>query len=212
MFKALALTWGLFLSVSAAHAGYFVAVYGSRGFQSKKATHYVVAGNGSELSTLFQYAAASKGMKLQELYPQDQVVLIAYNQSPGSTKNRDQITSWGYQIVGDRSQLSFTPTRLIQEFLQAREIASIDLYAHNAGLYGSSLEDGSHRISQDNTEITQIKRRLTPNSYAVLHGCNTGFYFAPTWSRLLGIPVAGSFTSTKFERLHSSGAFLRFSG
>ncbi|MGZ3797823.1 MAG: hypothetical protein ACXVB1_15740, partial [Pseudobdellovibrionaceae bacterium] len=63
------------------------------------------------------------------------------------------------------------------------------------------------RFDPNYSGLSKLKSKFTADSYALIHGCNSGWLMASQLSELWGIPVAGAFTGTRFERLHSDGHF-----
>ena len=187
-----------------AQAGYFVTSKNAPTLDHSKRTHILVAGHGAELGTLFQSAAVSKAIKLQELYPQDQIVLIACNEI-GAAENAAKLRNWGFQVLSLNNN-TFTEERLLAELARFTKIASLDFYTHVSAIAGAQLENADNRISQD-TDVSRLKANFTADSFIYLHGCNSGFNLAPSFSSQLEIPVAGSLTYTAFQKLHSSNEF-----
>lgn len=199
--------FGASLLISAAQAGYFTSIKNSNMLDYNRRTHILVAGRGSELATLFQSAAASKSVKLQELYPQDQIVLLSYNEL-GEQQNAAKLRGWGFQIVSLNNNL-FTKQRLVADLARFRKIASLELFTHTSALAGAQLEGQAYRISQDD-DISNLRGNFTADSFIYLHGCNSGFNLAPAWSSMLEVPVAGSLTYTGFQKLHTNGEFYPY--
>lgn len=207
MIRGFAFLFVTFLMMSA-QAGYFIALKNSPALDHAKRTHILVAGRGAELNTLFQSAAASKSIKIQELYPNDQIVFITYNEL-GERENTAKLQSWGFKIVSLNNNL-FTPQRFLAELGRFTKIASLELFTHTSALAGAQLEGQAYRISQNDTAIANLKPNFTADSFIYLHGCNSGFYLAPAMSTMLGVPAAGSLSYTGFQKLHSNHEFYGY--
>jgi hypothetical protein len=195
------------LFLMTAQAGYFVSSKNAPTLDHAKRTHILIAGHGAELSTLFQSAAASKAIKIQELYPQDQIVLISCNEI-GAQANAEKLRGWGFQVVSLNNNI-FTPQRLMAELARFTKIASLEFFTHTSAIAGAQLEGEAYRISQID-DVSSLKGNFTADSFIYLHGCNSGFNLAPAFSSQLEVPVAGSFTYTGFQKLHSNHEFYDF--
>lgn len=74
--KAL-LVGSLLLGASLAQAAYGIFDYQGKGIDPSKRTHIIVAGKGSDMGLQFHASAAAQARKIQDVNPNDQVVLIA---------------------------------------------------------------------------------------------------------------------------------------
>lgn len=186
-------------------ASYFSTVHGDTPYNPKAPTHVLVAGKGSDLGTLFQQAAAAKAHLYKDLFPDEQVLLVTYNEL-GLDANNTKLLAWGFENPRFRDRV-FDEASLLYELKKLSRIKSIDFFTHNSALYGSQLEGSDYRINPSSQILAPLASRFTADAYAVLHGCNTGFYMAPNFSAMWGIPVMGSLTSTGFQALHSDRNF-----
>ena len=192
------------LMLSNAHASYIVASFNSKELDTNKPTRVLLVGQGDDLKLLFQEVATAKAIKYQELYPEDQILLIAVNEK--DVGSEWALKKWGFTIHNiDRSTLDG------KEFLKVavpfRQIRSLDIFSHSSAQYGVHLEGHGNRINLNTKNIETLRSNFMKDAYAFLHGCNTGFNLAPYLSNIWGIPVAGSMTSTNFQKLHTDGNF-----
>ncbi len=201
--KHITLYFSFFFSLST-HA-YVVSTYSSQQLNYTAQTRILVTGAGKEQGTQFQQVANAKARKLHDLYPNDQIVLIAKNEGPGN-QNKKLLSRWGFVNQYENKNI-FNGERLINEIVKFKKVASIDIFAHGTALYGIFLEDTKNRFSRETKSTVNIKNNFAKDAYIFFHGCNVGFDFAPYLSGLLNIPVAGAMTSSDFQRLHNDGSF-----
>jgi hypothetical protein len=195
----------IFFYLSTANA-YFVSTYKSSVIRYDWPTRILVTGVGKEQDTQFQEVANSKALKYSELYPLEQIILIAKNESKILSTNKNLLKSWGFIIQADERS-PFSGEALIQEILKFKKIASIDFFTHGTAHYGLYLENNHNRFSVKTIGIEKLKGHFVEDAYIIMHGCNTGFVLAPFLSRMLDVPVSASMTSTDFQRLHSDGNY-----
>ena len=194
-----------FLFLSTANS-YVIFSYKKDGIRFDKPTRILVTGEGKEQGTQFQEVANSKALKYTELYPSDQIILIAKNESKFFNTNKNLIRSWGFLIQSENKSL-FNGEALVKDLLKFKNISSIDFFSHGTAHYGLYLENNTSRFSAATIGIEKLKGHFSEDAYIILHGCNTGFVLAPFLSRVLNVPVSASMTSTDFQRLHSDGEF-----
>jgi hypothetical protein len=190
----------LFL-VSNADASIFAKI-GSGAFDKNKKTHIIMVGSADEAGKLFQQAAITKGLKYQEVNPQNQVIFLMEFEG----KLKDNV-GWlqGKKVQVVKSNKSMLLTAVFVDVARSlRSISTIDIYSHSGVSYGAKLSDFG-RFNTADKSILKIKPNLAPDAYMVLHGCNSGFDEAPLFSELLEIPVFGSMTSTDFQEKLSDG-------
>ncbi len=169
-----------------------------------KPTHILVAGAGDDLGTQFQQVARSKALKYSQLYPGDQIVMISHDEP--EMDNKALLNAWGFQLIKkDRS--TFNGKSFIEEAAKFNQIASMDIFSHSSAQYGIHLDGKAHRLTLNTKGLEELKGHFTKDAYVYLHGCNSGFNLAPFLSDVWEIPVAGSMTSTNFQKLHSDGNF-----
>lgn len=202
--KKLIYLWALFFYSTMANA-YFVTSFKNTTVDTNRPTRIIVTGTGKEQETQFQEVAYAKTLKYFELYPNEQIILIAKNETPRSMENITYLKNLGY-VIQSENKATFTGEALVKEMLKFKKISSIDIFSHGTALYGLYLENYGNRFTLETKGITELKNHFNKDAYFMMHGCNAG-YFAPNLSALLEIPVAAAMTSTDFQRLHSDGDF-----
>jgi hypothetical protein len=207
---------GLALSSLSAQAAdtysraYFVATQGvsnSFSFSAQK-THIILVGRGAELNGLFQAAAATRATRLHALYPNNRILMITALEGDYKT-NRARLEGWGFKIQRYVDAI-LTPEYVEGELQSVRSVASVDIFAHTSAVYGMQMGGGDNRISAAQQHLQFLRGRFVDGAYAVLHGCNSGYHMAPMYAKMWGIPVAGSFAATEFEKLHSDNQFYLY--
>ena len=202
MLKILFMT--LFLSWTNANA-YLVSSYNSESVKYDIPTRILVTGDGKDQETQFEELANSKALKYSELYPKEQIIFIAKNESINN-ENINLIKNWGFHLLFNKKN-TFTGEALVSELLKFKTITSIDFFSHGAAQYGLYLENSMNRFSIKTNGVEKLKGHFSNDAFLFMHGCNTGFILAPYLSKLLSIPVAASLTSTDFQKLHNDGEF-----
>ncbi|MBC7427987.1 MAG: hypothetical protein H7336_05200 [Bacteriovorax sp.] len=189
---------------SNAQANYIVASYNTPNLDKNKPTRIMVSGDGDGLGLLFQEVAKARALRYAENNPGDQVVLISFDDKELGTA--DELVRWGFKIEGtDKSTIDGKV--FVDEASKFKKIQSIDIFSHSSAQYGAHLAGKANHINERTKGLEVLKPNFLKDSYVFLHGCNSGFYLAPFLSNLWGIPVAGSLTSTNFQKLHSDGNF-----
>lgn len=202
MFKKVSALLLLLLSFQS-HA-YLVTALNTNQLDYNKPTHILVAGSGDDLGMQFQLVARSKALKYSQLYPNEQIVLIAHEEP--EIDNKVVLNNWGFQLIKkDRS--TFNGKAFIEEASKFNQIATIDIFSHSSAQYGIHLDSKAHRLTLNTKGLEELKGHFTKDAYVYLHGCNSGFNLAPFLSDVWEVPVAGSMTSTNFQKLHSDGNF-----
>lgn len=203
MLKSLSLMF-LFSVASIARAEYFIATYGTHKFDPKQPARIMVAGEGQELKLLFQEVAKAKAEKFVELNPEEQIIFITAEEP--EMGNEGALKRWGFKIV-EKNKATLDGKELIERLVDYKKIMSLDIFSHSSAQYGIHFKSRSHRLNINTKGLEVLKKNFTQDAYAFLHGCNSGFNLAPFLSKVWGIPVAGSLTSSNFQRLHSDGHF-----
>jgi hypothetical protein len=172
---------------------------------NSKKTHLIVAGTGNEGFNIFQQAAIAKGLNYSRMYP-DHDVIIVMNTEVGLQENLAWLKNRKVEIE-ESSAAPLTFTYLLEIASYFRNIVSLDIFSHSAIKYGIQLSVGpdGNIFPDDKKRIKKFKSYLNKKAYIVLHGCNSGFYLAPLFSDLLGVPVFGSLTSTDFQEKTATG-------
>lgn len=184
--------------------GYYIATLG-QSFDPNRPTHLFLVGPGGASGLLFQLSAVARAHKYQEVFPQHQILILASDPF-GNGEVQRQARSWGLRILGSvRDDL--TVEEVLRQVSPLKAIASLDIFTHANEEQGARLDDF---IEPEDSRWQRLRRQLTNEAWGMFHGCNTGWRLAPALARHWRIPVAGSFTGTHFERLHSLGDFYPF--
>jgi hypothetical protein len=187
-----------------AEASYFVTAYGKSSIDYNAPTRLILAGNGDDLALLFQEVAKGKAEKYKQLNPNDQIVFITINEK--ELDNENALTRWGFNII-ESERGTLDGKKFIKEALRVKKILSLDIFSHSSAQFGIHLDGKAHRLTLNTKGLEALRGNFMKDAYAYLHGCNSGFNLAPFLSQTWGIPVAGSMTSTNFQKLHSDGEF-----
>jgi len=177
---------------------YSIFTVGSEKWSANKTSHIFAVGYGEELGLQFLQAAMTRVKKIQEEYPQDQI-LVFWALHNTQEKDKKVLSQLGVNIL-ENNDRSLTDSVIYRYTQVIRAIRSIQLVGHSSAVYGFGLQKGS-RLRPDAAKMEHLKERLTRDAVIVLHGCNTGFYMAPQLSQLLSVPVLGSLTSTDFQNI-----------
>lgn len=188
---------------------YSVGLFKDSTFDPEKITHVIIVGSAvNEDSDQFFQSGISKAYRIKETWPDHQVVIISSPEVKG--KNDDEVFK-EYNVIIYKTVNDFlNGNTLIHELNIFQKIASIDFFGHSSP-WGLKLNKyvGVFDPNAYAKSLSKIKSRLLPNAYAILNSCNSGFTIAPDLSRILEIPVAGSLTSSVFERIQSDGFWYK---
>ncbi|MGZ3788804.1 MAG: hypothetical protein ACXVLQ_09790 [Bacteriovorax sp.] len=195
----------LYSSLTNSANAYLILTYKSKEIDFSRPTHLLVTGTGKEQETQFQEVANSKALKYSQLYPNEQIVLIAKHETQTADDNKQFLQNLGFKLQKDVPSI-FDGNALVMELLKFQRISSVDIFSHGTALYGLYLENYKRRFSLESKGIENLRNHFLPDAYFIMHGCNAG-YFASALSNALEIPVAAALTSTDFQRLHSNGDF-----
>lgn len=188
---------------------YRIGLYKDQTLDPQRVTHIIVVGSAvKEDSDQFFQSGLSRAQRYKDVWPDHQVVIM----SGPDVKNTEDIEVFKkYKIpVVKTVYKKFNTHLLMDEMEQFNRIASFDFYGHSspwAMIIGKNQAafDPSGHIER----LQSMRWRFTPDAFATLNGCNTGFYLAPDLSRGLGIPVSGSLAGSYFERVESDGFWYK---
>lgn len=173
------------------------------GLDSEQPTDVYLVGHGPEMGTLFLHAAVANARKMAELNPgRQQLIIWAKNQ--GKSEDKAAVSNLGFKIIESNSK-KLTLEVVVDQMLAQNSISSFHYFGHSNAFSGAAFQGSSNWFSEGKLGVTTLKSKFTPDAFAIFHGCNSGFYTAPRLSRVWGIPVFGSLTSTDFVKLHSNG-------
>lgn len=196
------LSWlvSFFILAQSAHAYTVFTLNG--GFDKSKTTDVYIVGYGPEMATLFLQAAVANALKQNEMYPEKQQ-LILWALDRGEEQDLATITSQNFTVLETNSS-KLSMTKVLPYLKDLKSISSFHFFGHSSAWFGLGLQEGM-RFDESSSKIAFMKNLFTADAYAILHGCNTGFFSAPKISKIWGIPVFGSLTSTDFQKLHKNG-------
>lgn len=190
----------LFTSIS---FGYFVAT--KDGFLRPAAnTHVIVLGDGEDLYDLFVKAAATKAEKLMAINPSHQILLM------GPSSSSSFARKLGFKVVKEESA-AMTDIVMQNMVRRVSRIASVDVYAHANAVMGSLLQKEGWQIQflfEADPVWTDVRVRMMPFGYIMLHGCNTGLVMGPALAQATGIPVIGTMTGSNFQTPYNHGLWM----
>ena len=193
-----------FLMCFNAQASYHVATFESDKIDYQAPTRLLVAGNGDDLGLQFQYVAKAKAMKYFEQNAKEQIVFITINEKElGSEWSLKRL---GFKVLRNENN-TFDGKEFLKEATRFKKILSLDIFSHSSAQFGIHLDGKSHRLNVNTKGLETLKASFTKDAFVYLHGCNSGFYLAPHLSNVWGVPVAGSLTSTNFQKLHADSNF-----
>jgi hypothetical protein len=192
------------LALSNVEAAYIVASYNKTNLDPNLPTRIMLAGSGDDLKLLFQEVANAKAIKYNENNPNEQILFITANEKDMDSER--MLKKWGFSILSlERATLD--GKEFIEKVLPFKKILSIDIFSHSSAQYGIHLESHTNRLNINTKGLEKLTPNFMKDSFVYLHGCNSGFNLAPFLSNIWRVPVAGSMTSTNFQRLHSDGNF-----
>lgn len=183
---------------------YFVAVpEGQAPLDYSQPTHILLSGRGGTIGLQPQMAARSKAILYRRNFPEQQVVLLSVFEDD---KNEADLTSAGWTFLV-KNETKFETGSAMTELLKFKKIKSLELFGHNSPSLGTQADGKGFRFDPTNPIVNQLAPLFDSEAYAIIHGCNSGWILAQNLSKVWKIAVAGSFTGTRFERLHSDGHF-----
>jgi hypothetical protein len=190
--------------ISNAQGAYLIASYNTPTMNKNKPTRIIVAGDGDGLGLLFQEVAKARTLRYAENNPGEQIILITFDDKKLGTGN--QLDHWGFKIE-EHDKSTMDGKVFVDEISKFKKIRSIDIFSHSSAQFGIHLVGKLHHVNEKTEGLEILKPNFMKDAYVFLHGCNSGFNLAPFLSELWAIPVAGSLTSTNFQKLHSDGNF-----
>ena len=184
---------------------YFVANLGSaKELNTDATTHILVSGRGENLGRQPQMSALGLAARIREAHPDEQIVLMSVFEDKG---NRETLEKLGVRIVKVDERVTFNTSSIMPELLKFKKIASLQFFGHNSPTLVTQSEGKGQRFDFRSSKVSALKGHFAKDAYIFIHGCNGGWILAPMLSKLFGIPAAGAFTGTRFERLHDDQNF-----
>jgi hypothetical protein len=194
----------ILLTLSTSAQAFTVAGF-SPSIDPNRETHVLVVGRGKEMGRQFAQAALGKALRLRETSPQRQVVVISIREK-GNAEDGAFFQRVGLNLYRHDTAL-LSGKVLVQELKKLGPLASLEFFSHSGWAVGPGLEGGDYRFNLETAGIKELAGRFTPDAFMILHGCNSGYLVAPGFSKLWGIPAAGSLGATDFQQLHSNGTW-----
>lgn len=193
------------LSFPAAAEAYFVAsLNGSAAVSPNASTHILVSGFGDNLGRQPQMSALGIAARIREAHPNEQVILMSVFEDD---TNKAALEKMGAKFLDVNEQVHFNTNSIMPELLKFKSIASLQFFGHNSPTLGTQTEGKGQRFDFRSRSVQQLKGHFAKDGYVFIHGCNGGWILAPMLSKMLGVPAAGAFTGTRFERLHEDQNF-----
>lgn len=198
--KLLALT---LLLGAEAHA-YFVATpIQQQPLKYDQGVRILVSGRGTDLGDQPQKSALGRYQLYRRNFPNDQIVLLSVFENVSNEKDLNA-SGWKFVVKND---LKLETTTASNELLKFNKIRSLEFFGHNSPSLGTQADGLGFRYDFRQPIAKSLAGHFDESAYAIIHGCNSGWIIAQALSKVWNIPVAGSFTGTRFERLHSDGHF-----
>lgn len=206
----------LFILMTASQSyAMYAAIYNEpkENIQTNRPTHFLVVTEGQELANLPYEAALTQAKFLKYQHPDDQIIFLS--EFTQNNQSLDQLNRWNLEMVFySRDPYTYfsllsTPS-MIRYMKMFNQIKSFYLYGHGNIPTGARLQHG-FRFGANEEEYlyaAQLKNNFAKDAYAVINSCNSGWDMAIRLSKHWGIPVAGSFTGTVFEKIKSSKKIL----
>ncbi len=199
--KSLLATATLTLLASPTAHAYFVATPNAN-LDPAKPTHVLVSGRGQNLGRQAQLSALGVAARIQD--NGEQVVLISVFEDE---TNRQSLEAKGYRFLKVNDKVAFNTSSTMPELLKFAQMSSLQFFGHNSPSLGTQTDGPGERFDFRDGQVKKLKGHFTADGYVFIHGCNGGWLTAPALSRDLGVPAAGAFTGTHFERLHQDQNF-----
>lgn len=199
----------MFFSFQATAAYYKAIVSEHSQLNFNQRTHFLVASRGNDLGYLPQLVAVSRALKIADIYPEEQVVVIipVESETPPNEIKRMGISNIEYieELLNSK--------QLMNEMSAFSQIASFHTFGHAAiveGVFLDAVGDKDVRWYPNDAQSKRLIGHFTEDAFATMNGCNNGHQLAPYLSRLWKIPVSGALTGTHFEAIYDDGKYYWF--
>jgi len=181
----------------------FIVASFAPNIDSNAETRVIVIGRGKDMGRQFAQAAMGKALRLREYDPSRNVVVISIRED-GTARDRTFFERFG--VTFHRFDTALLSGKvLVQELKKIGPMASLEFFSHSGWAVGPGLEGGDYRFNLETEGLTQLAGRFTRDAFMIVHGCNSGYQMAPGFSKLWGIPVAGSLGATDFQQYFQDG-------
>ncbi|MCC6137884.1 MAG: hypothetical protein IT287_04580 [Bdellovibrionaceae bacterium] len=169
-------------------------------------TRILIPGRGTDLALLPQMTALSRAAVYLRSFPKDQIIMISVIEND---YNEDILKAAGWKLIVNNDVILETKT-VLAEVTKFSAIQSFEMFAHSGPIRGFQMDGDSHvaiRFDPREPEVAQLRSHFAPGAYAILSGCNSGWSMAQNLAKQWNIAVAGTFTESQFELLHSNGQY-----
>lgn len=186
---------------------YFVAVPKEQGpLNYDQPARILISGRGTDLGDQPQQSALGRAHLYKRNFSGEQVVLISVIENE---RNESVLTKYGWAFT-EKNDEKFNTESAMKELIKFKKIRSIEFFGHNSPSLGTQTDGLGFRFDFRKPEVAKLASQFDKGAFSIIHGCNSGWLIAQNMSKVWGIAVAGSFTGTRFERLHSDGHFYVF--
>ena len=191
------------LSFSLSAQAYFVATPQNQPpLDFSQPVRILVSGRGTDLDTMPQQSALGRAILYKKNFTH-QVVLISVFEN---TRNEASLTKSGWKIIL-KNDTKLETNSAVEEIKKFKKIRSLEFFGHNSPSLGTQTDGLGFRFDARQPNVAALAPLFDVGAYSIFHGCNSGWLMAQDLSKTWKIAVAGSFTGTRFERLHSNGHF-----
>jgi len=188
---------------NAVHA-YFVAIPKDQGaIDFNRPTRFLIPGRGTDLNLQPQLSALGRAQLYQRNFKNDQIVLLSVFENK---TNEAGLLAAGWQFI-KKNNLHFETDVILSELKQFSRIRSMDFFGHNSPSLGTQTDGLGFRFDFRKPGVKELTPLFDKDAFVIIHGCNSGWLIATEMAKIWNIAVAGSFTGTRFEHLHSDGHF-----
>jgi hypothetical protein len=184
----------------------FISANLSGQWNAQKPLRLLVVGYANGTGAEFLESAIATAYRYQEAFPEQQILILKNNET-GTIKDVEQIKAYGLKVLSSNTK-NLTGVDVVSRALKSNSIVSIEFFAHSAISEGAALQDDATRFNSKTPRLTELLGHFAQDAYVFFHGCNGGFFEAPTLSKILKVPVIGAMTSANFRRLRNGGDFV----
>jgi hypothetical protein len=166
-----------------------------KNINSSLPTHLIIIGHPDKLGGLFVNSALTKSQIYSDISTNDQVIILGRDEDRLSVKNA------GYNIIEAHKGL-LRPGVIKEAIKEIKLLSSIDIYAHTNPYSGATLDNNTWVmpfLNESDDLWDEVINKINNSSFVFIHGCSSGFTFAPTLASKLKIAVFASLTATDFQ-------------
>ena len=200
------ITFSLLLLLTHSVWGYSVFTLKPIDWSQVRSVDVFVVGYGAELGNQFLYSAITKARVMDEQYPDSRAQVILWAKEKSRNQDTKTLEERDLNIIAVNNDY-LTDQVVLREIKRLNRISSLHIISHNAAFYGSRIQSKMTRIDGKDFPWKELRDHFITGSYAILHGCNTGFILAPEISREIKRPVLGSLSSTDFQELFTDNSW-----